>query len=279
MTRPALVVDLGGRRYRVERPFHAPGQGTVSDVAVAVDGTVHALLRRDPLVDQYGPGVITLSSDGAVLAQWGEEIADAHMLAASRDGTVYIVDRDAHEIITFRDGLRVGGLGTRNSPFGPFNHPTGVAVAPEGSIYVCEGYAGHSVYRFTPDGTEIARWGSYGTGPGEFRNAHAVWVRQDGSVVVVDRENDRLQVFDPEGELLHIWGGFVKPLDVWGDLEGCLYVSDFTPSLTMLDVDGIRVGRCRPVLNVAHGLSGAPDGTIYFAEPAPSRISRIVPLN
>ena len=48
-------------------------------------------------------------------------------------------------------------------------------------------------------------------------NPHAVWVQPDGRVVVVDRENDRLQVFTPEGEFIAIWCGYVKPLDIWGD--------------------------------------------------------------
>lgn len=279
MTEPGLVVALGGRRYRVERPFYLPSSGTVSDVTVAADGTIHVLVRRDPLVDLPGPAIVSLNADGEVLAEFGTEVADAHMLAAAAGDTLHVVDRDAHEVIEFRGGQRAGGLGTRHGPGKPFNHPTGVAVAPDGALYVCEGYAGHTVWRFGNDGRILSQWGAHGSGPGAFINAHALWVRPDGSVVVVDRENDRLQVFDHDGTLLHIWTDFVKPLDVWGDAEGRLYVSDFAPSLTLLDVDGTRLGQCRPVLNVAHGLCGAPDGTIYFAEPSPSRISRIVPLS
>ena len=278
MTATGLIVALGSHRYRVERPFFIPTTGTVTDVSVTEEGHIHVLVRRDPLVDQPGSSIFSLSPEGDVLAEFGSEVADAHMLAAAPNGSLHVVDRDAHEVIEFRGGLRVGGLGTRNGPQEPFNHPTGIAVAPDGSLYVCEGYAGHSVWRFGTDGSILARWGAHGSGPGEFVNAHALWVRPDGSVVVVDRENDRLQVFDPDGILLHIWGGFVKPLDIWGDPEGRVYVSDLSPSLTLLDFDGIRLGQCRPVLNAAHGLCGAADGTIYFAEPSPSRISRIVPL-
>ncbi len=278
MTRPDLVVALGGRRYRVERPFFQPPSGTVSDVAVSADGAIHVLVRRDPLVDCPGPGIFSLSTQGQLLAAFGEEIADAHMIAADEEGTLHVVDRDAHVILTFRNGRRIGSLGARHRPGEPFNHPTGIAIAPDGALYACEGYAGHTVWRFGKDGQIASQWGRHGRGPGEFINAHALWVRPDGSVVVADRENDRLQVFDPNGALLHIWTGFVKPLDIWGDSEGHIYVSDFTPSLTLLDANGARLGQCRPVLNVAHGLCGAPDGSIYFAEPSPSRVSRIVPL-
>ncbi len=279
MTAASLIVALSHQRYRVERPFFLPSSGTVTDVSVTEDGLIHVLIRRDPLVDSPGPAIIRLKTDGTVLAEYGTEVADAHMFASASNEAIYVVDRDAHEVIKFCGDKRVGGLGTRYGPREPFNHPTGVAVAPNGSLYVCEGYAGHTVWHFDSDGQILSQWGSHGRGPREFVNAHALWVRPDGSVVIVDRENDRLQIFDPNGVLLHIWTGFVKPLDVWGDSKGRLYVIDLAPSLTLLDVDGTRLGQCRPVLNVAHGLCGAPDGTIYFAEPSPNRISRIVPLD
>jgi peptidylglycine monooxygenase len=86
-------------------------------------------------------------------------------------------------------------------------------------------------------------------------------------------------VFDRGGRLLGIWTGFHRPSDICADAEGRLYVSDAVPTLTCLAPDGTRLGRCRPVLNGAHGLIGAPDGTIYLAEGNPSRVTRLVPAS
>ncbi|WP_340109372.1 peptidase [Pikeienuella sp. HZG-20] len=279
-TERSLTVALGDRRYRVERPFFAnEGPGAVSDVAIGAGGVVLALIRTDPLVDPHGPAVFELDAAGRIQASWGDDlILDAHMLAVAGDGRVFIVDRDAHEIVICKDGCRVGGVGLRHGPLQPFNHPTGVAFAPGGDIYVSDGYANHRVHRFAPDGRLIKSWGEAGDGPGAFMNPHSVWVRTDGSVVVVDRENDRLQLFTPDGELVDIWTGFVKPLDVWGDAEDNLYVTDFIPSLTMLSADGARIGQCRPVLNGAHGISGDGKGNLFLAEPSPSRISKLTRL-
>ncbi|QIE56753.1 peptidase [Pikeienuella piscinae] len=276
----SLTVALGDRRYRVERPFFAnEGPGAVSDVAICADGTTLALIRTDPLVGPVGPAVFELNADGGIQASWGDDlILDAHMVAAAPDGRVFVVDRDAHEIVICKDRRRVGGIGTRHGPLQPFNHPTSVAFAPDGDIYVSDGYANHRVHRFAPDGRLIGSWGEAGDGPGAFMNPHSVWVRTDGNVVVVDRENDRLQLFTPDGELLDIWTGFVKPLDVWGDAEDNLYVTDFIPSLTMLSADGVRIGRCRPVLNGAHGITGDAEGNLFLAEPSPSRISKLARL-
>ena len=105
-----------------------------------------------------------------------------------------------------------------------------------------------------------------------------VGVVPDGRVVVVDRENDRLQVFSADGDLLDVWGGFKQPLDIWGDGEGNLFVTDLVPSLSMLSRDGKTVGRCRPVLNGAHGIWGDADGHLFLAEPNPSRVTRLVPV-
>lgn len=277
-----LVVGLGDRRYRVERPWGdlPHDAGRVSDVTVDSRGHVFVLLRYDPLVDAPGTPVVELDRDGVRVNAWGAElIADSHMLACSDDDRLHIVDRDAHEvIICSAKGERLGGIGQRHRPLAPFNHPTDVAFAPSGDIYVSDGYANSKVHRFNNDGTAIGSWGALGRGRGEFMNPHAIWVLADGRVVVVDRENDRLQVFTAGGDLLHVWGGFKQPLDIWGDAGGNLFVTDLVPSLCMLSHDGKMLGRCRPVLNGAHGVWGDSDGNLFLAEGHPSRITRLAPM-
>jgi hypothetical protein len=277
-----LIVGLGNRRYRVERPWgDLPGDaGRVTDVTVDSRGHVFVLMRYDPSVDAPGTPVVELDPSGARVSAWGGElIADAHMLTCSND-RLYIVDRDAHEIvICSNQGKRVGGIGRRHRPLEPFNHPTDVAFAPSGDIFVSDGYANSKVHRFKDDASPVISWGALGRGRGEFMNPHAVWILPDGRVVVIDRENDRLQVFTAEGELLDIWGNFKQPLGIWGDAQGNVFVTDLVPSLSMLSADGKLLGRCRPVLNGAHGLCGDADGNLFLAEGNPSRITRLAPVS
>lgn len=278
----ALTVALGDRFFRVERPFGAwpANSGKVSDVTVGPDGRVHVLLRHDPLVDPDDPRVIVLDKAGNFLSAYGgAEIADSHCLTAHPDGRIFVVDRDMHEIIIFSpEGQHIGGIGRRGVPHQPFNHPTDLAIAPSGEIYVSDGYAGWHVHRFAADGRHISTWGSFGSGPGQFAEPHGIWCLPDGRVVVIDRSNHRLQVFDPEGRFLAEWPGFRRPVAIWGDAAGRLYVTDETPSLTCLAADGRRIGRARPMLNGAHGLYGMPDGSLLLAESNPSRITRLVPI-
>jgi sugar lactone lactonase YvrE len=249
-------------------------------VAVDADGKVHVLLRFDPLVDAPAPRVITHGAEGKCVGAWGEDIlADSHMIVPAPGNRLFVVDRDAHQIvICTTNGQRLGQIGERNRPHAPFNHPTDVAFCPQGTIYVSDGYANARVHRFTPVGKPITAWGTLGHGPGEFLNPHAIWVMPDGRVVVADRENSRLQVFSADGDLLAIWTGFQKPLDIWGDAQGRLYVTDLVPSLSLLSPDGEVLGRCRPVLNGAHGICGDGKGNLYLAEGNPSRVTRLVPM-
>ena len=276
-----LTVALGDQRYRVDRPFGAwpANSGKVSDVTVGTDGRVFVMLRHDPMMDPDDHRVIVLSPDGHFLDAWGgDEIADSHYLTAAPDGKIYAVDRDMHEVIVFAsDGKRIGGLGKRGVPHAPFNHPTDIAIAPSGDIYVSDGYAGWHVHRFDSSGRHIRTWGGFGKAPGQFAEPHAIWCLPDERVVVVDRCNERLQVFDKEGTFLEEWGGFRRPVGIWGDRSGRIYVTDEVPSLHCLGPDGSRIGRARPMLNGAHGIFGTAEGVLYLAESNPSRITRLTP--
>lgn len=147
-----------------------------------------------------------------------------HGITVAADGRVAIVDGDTHIVRFFSpDGELLQTVGKKNKPADtgmttdnpvpgwtatvtrsgrPFNRPTKAAFAPDGSFYVSDGYGNARVHHFDPDGALIRSWGEPGVGPGEFKLPHAVIVRRDGTVVVADREADRLQVFSPEGEWL-----------------------------------------------------------------------------
>jgi hypothetical protein len=273
-----LIVCLGSRRYRVERPWGQKfSDGRVTDVAVGPHEQLFVLLRRDPLVDTAGDAVIELDADGRTVTGWGKDmIADAHMLRCSPDGRVFIVDRDAHEVVICSiEGRKLGSLGRRHQPHQPFNHPTCVAFDPSGEVYVSDGYANHKIHRFRHDGTLMHSWGEHGGDNGQFLNPHAVWVSSNGAVHVVDRGNNRVQVFTGDGKWSDQWTGLSQPLGIWGDANDNIFVTDLVPSLSMFSKSGKLLGRCRPVLNGAHGVTGDSKGNLYLAEGNPSRVTRL----
>jgi hypothetical protein len=282
MPRETLQVALGPHRYRVERPWGdlPEGPGRVTDVACDAAGRVYVQFRTDPSVDPPSPGIVVLSAEGTRLAAWGESVADGHMASVHPDGRVFVVDRDAHEITIFAsDGRRLGALGQRHTPGAPFNAPCDVAFAPDGTTYVADGYGNSLVHRFGARGEYLGAFGGPGRRGGEFSTPHSVWVLPDGRVLVADRENNRVQIFTAEGAHLRDVIDLHKPMDVHGGPDGSFYVTDQVPRLSWFAGDGKLLGRCRPVLNGAHGMwRDAKSGVIYLAEQTPSRITRLVPV-
>jgi peptidylglycine monooxygenase len=282
VTREDLFVALGPQRYRIERPWGdlPDGPGRISDVACDAAGRVYVQLRTDPTVDPPSPGIVVLSPAGERLAAWGEAVLDGHMLSVHPDGRVFVVDRDAHEVVIFDPaGRRLGGLGTRHAPGDPFNAPCDVAFAPDGSIYVADGYGASRVHRYSPAGVYRGAWGRPGRRAGEFSTPHSVWVLPDGRVLVADRENNRVQAFLPDGTPLAEIGDLHKPMSVHGGPDGTFYVTDQVPRLSLFAGDGKLLGRCRPVLNGAHGMwRDAASGVIYLSEQTPNRVTRLVPV-
>lgn len=277
-----LRVQLGEKLFGIERPWGAlpATPGRITDLAVDKEGLVHVLLRRDSAVDPAGPCVVTLAADGAFVRMWGEALClDAHKIAAAADGRLAIVDRDAHRILFCDANGRVQQqIGESHRPGSPFNHPSDIAFAPDGGFYVADGYGNGRIHCFDRSGGLIASWGSVGTAPGAFLTPHGICVLSDGRVIVADRENSRVQSFTADGALLAVWDAFLRPQDVVADAEGRIHVCDSIPTLSLLSADGALLGRCRPVLNGAHGLWLGPSGDIFLAETNPNRITRLFPV-
>ncbi|AJE47866.1 hypothetical protein [Celeribacter indicus] len=274
----SLFVRLADTTYRVERPFFAPEPSQrVSDVAVDAEGRVHVLLRVDPLTHPPIPAVVVLDPEGCPLERYGEEVLDAHGLTIAPDGGVWVVDRDAHRLLEYRGGRLARSIGRPDRPGEPFNHPTAVAFGSDGAV-VAGGYADASVHVLDSRMEPLRRFGRLGRAPDALSSVHAVWQSPAGSIYVVDRNNDAIKRFSATGELLAVYDAFFQPQAVTGRGDGTLLVTDTTPTLTLMSPDLQPLAQCRPVDSGAHGVSKSPCGTIYLAEPAPSRVSRLVPI-
>ncbi len=212
----------------------------VDGVAVDSQDRVYLLTRGDARLIVY-------NRDGSFVRSWGEGVFTprTHGVTIGPDDSVYAVDDGDHSVRKFTpEGKQLMVIGTPGVPSDtgydikagvksilrggpPFNRPTGAAVAPNGDIYVCDGYGNARIHRFTADGTLIRSWGEPGIGPGQFFLPHGICIAPDGRVFVADRENDRLQIFSPEGEFLDQWTHLQRPTDVCMDREGRIYVSNF----------------------------------------------------
>ena len=272
-----LITGSGKHTYEVIRPWgqlpHGLQFAGVSRVAVDSQDRVYMYQRGDP-------PVLIFDREGKFLGSWGADmIIDAHGIYISPEDHLYLVNRDAHQVLKFTlDGRLLMTLGTHGGPSlqGPFNHPTDVCVSSTGEIYVADGYGNSRVHKFSPDGTLLQSWGSPGREPGQFRVPHGIWVEGDTRVYVADRENGRIQVFTTEGEFLAQWSDFYRATDVYMDASGTVYVTDLVPRLSILSREGELLARGRPVLDMAHGVCGDSRGDLYIAEASAQRVSKLI---
>jgi len=285
----------------------------VADVAVDSSGRVYLFCRSEHPVLVY-------ERDGRFVRSWGEGVFTlrAHSVTIAPDDTLWFTDDADQTVRRFtREGRVLATIGTSGRPSDtgydgetvtsithggpPFNRPTSVAVAPNGDLYVSDGYGNARVHQFSPGGELRRSWGEPGTGPGQFMVPHGVTVHRDGRVFVCDRENDRIQIFSPDGEFLEQWTAVQRPTKLVFDQRGIAIVAELTwreglrsfrtgpitlnrPSrIAMLDERGAvlaRLGDIGPIDDTwgaadpcragnfcaPHGLALDPNGDLYVAE-------------
>ena len=233
---------LGELRFEVLESWERLPAGyrhlDVCGVATDSHDRVYIITRDDARVIVYEP-------DGSFVTSWGEGrfTPRTHGITIGPDDLVYCVDDGDHTVRKFTpDGELLMTLGTsgvasdtgydgrsldsilRGGP--PFNRPTNLAVAPNGDLYVTDGYGNARVHRFSASGELIQSWGQPGTRPGQFNLPHGVWTASDGRVLVADRENDRIQIFSPDGEFIEQWTDVQRPTAIYIDRDGLVYVSE-----------------------------------------------------
>ena len=222
--------------------------------------------------------VIVFDRAGKFLRSFGEgDFKNAHGITAAPDGTLWLADNGDHTVKQFTlEGKRLKTLGTPGveaEPGMPFRKPTDVAVAPDGYVYISDGYGNSRVHVYTPAGAYKKSWGQPGVGDGDFNLPHNIWVTSDGRVLVADRENHRVQVFDLAGKHMATWPDFIQPTDIHVDRNGTVYVAELRNRVTICDSTGKALARWGRVPTKEPGYFTAPHavwvdshGDLYVGE-------------
>jgi sugar lactone lactonase YvrE len=141
-------------------------------------------------------------------------------------------------------------------------HPTSIAVAPDGRIFVADGYGKSWVHSYDADGDWLASFGGPGDGPSNMACCHGLLVdrRVDPArLLVADREHHRIQVFDLDGRLQRtVEGFFRRPCSMTTDGE-LLVVPDLAGRVTILDREFALVGH----------LGEHPDSSLWAVNEVP----------
>jgi DNA-binding beta-propeller fold protein YncE len=247
----AVSKRVGSGAYQYELVENWPKveiAGGIADVTCDASGRVYAGVRNrqadgKPGNILRGDGhVLVLDRDGNVVDTWEHKAGSPHGIWITPSGELFLADTVTHTITKHAPSgevlLTLGTPGKTGQPGAPFNMPTHAVEAPNGDIFVSDGYGQNRIHRFSAKGEHILSFGSGdgvfiprrfgigdtggtpGTGPGQFNVPHDVYVDRDSHVYVLDRENNRWQVFTADGEQISICDGLDHPNKILLDADG-----------------------------------------------------------
>ena len=235
---------------------------------------------------------------GKLITSWGAgQFIMPHGLTIDREDNVWLTDVGLHQVFKFtHDGKLLLTLGERAKPgddHSHFNLPTDVAVLADGSFYVSDGYKNTRVMKFAADGRYDFEWGGKGSEPGLFNLPHGIAVDTKGRIIVCDRSNSRLQVFDARGKFLTQWKGphIGRPYGVAVAADDHVFSVDggdptAEPAergkVVELDGEGHVLdtfgspGKGPGQFQLGHDIAVGADGAVYVAEGSGKRVQKFI---
>jgi 6-bladed beta-propeller len=318
-----VSLDRQGNIWVFHRCFNTvpPGHAT----CIGRGDSNPPILEFDPsgkLLKGFGAGLFayphgfTIDPDGNL---WASDVNDQAtvlgMSAKNSEGSI-----PGQEVLKLSPEGKVltmlGKEGVAGNGPDTFDRPTGVAVAPNGDIFVSDGhmpnqYHNARVVKFTKDGRFIKAWGRLGSGPGEFDEPHDIFIGgSQERVYVADRRNKRIQVFDQDGNFIAAWKQFGEPSSVFVGKDDTIYVGASFPNSTSKEdekndrswstqpgreseIRGIMIGSAKDgslkafipdprdpnqmgVGTSASGIAADDMGTIYAADVGPHNLRKYV---
>ena len=256
--------------------------GVVSSMAADSEDRVH-IIDREP-----NPAIVVLDRDGVLQRTWGQDFFKVpHSIWIDEDDLIYITDCGLHTVtIHSPSGELISTIGTPGEPGAPgkpFNRPTWAIRADDGELYVTDGYGQNLVHRFSAGGELLQTWGGDGKEPGQFDVPHCVRIDSRNRVLVVDRTNERVQIFDREGSFQGEWTHLMAANDLYIDDDDVVYLAEAPRRISILDLDGNVITQWGEegtgpgqMVDHPHGIWADSRGDIYMCEVpfAPNRLTK-----
>jgi len=250
------------------------------------------------------PTIMRISPEGHLEEQWGAGLfVTPHSITVDRGGgshrrratpghtpavdptdglTVWLTDTSLHQVFQLElpSGEVRRQLGEKGVPgSGPqhFNKPTDVAIASDGSLYISDGYGNSRVVLFrrglsaagAVEYTYELEFGHFGSGSAQFANPHGVTLDSTDRAYVADRNNGRIQVFSPSGQLEAVWEPEIKALQSTSGKPwmGFVCALDYDPVLGVIFAlvgDTVTMYDLRGRVVQHWGTAGNGDGQFNF---------------
>ena len=265
--------------------------GASSDVAFDAKGHLWVLSRGKQPINEF-------DENGKYVRGFGEGLMTrSHGIRFDGEGNLWVTDVGGHTVMKLSTQGQVlltlgtkGKAGEWNEAAGLqlLNEPNDLVFAPNGNFFVTQGHtpgAGKGdprVLKFDKNGKFLKTWGGKGTDAGKFDVAHGIAIDAKGLLWVTDRENQRIQIFDQEGQYIREvkYMGLPCSLDIGKDF--IYMVNGFAGQVLKLDLDGkVLAAVGKPGNGVgefgeAHFIAVSPRGEIYVADSVNRTVQKFV---
>jgi hypothetical protein len=196
--------------------------------------------------------MVVFDEKGTFVRSWGREFEGGahglHIRAEGREEFLYLCDTKRAVVVKATlAGDTVWSIGyPKESPKYTLDadgkpavkySPTNVAIAPNGDVYVGDGYGSSYINQYSKDGAYIRTFGGKGTGAGELDCPHGLIVDERGAtpaLLVADRGNKRLQSFTLDGKHLGFHAGTNAPCHFHSH-GSLMVVPDLFARVTLID--------------------------------------------
>jgi sugar lactone lactonase YvrE len=219
----------------------------------------------------------------------------SHGLRIDREGNIWATDVSAHFVVKLSpQGEVLLTLGTKGqagewneaAQSHRFNEPNDVAIADNGDIFVVQGHTpgrgDPRVLKFNAQGKFLKTWGGRGARPGQFAVAHGIAIDSKGQLWVTDRENQRIEIFDQDGQFIRELKYAGLPCGLAIGRDDIYMVNGFAGQLLRLDLNGAvlaatgRPGKGLGEFGEAHFVAESPKGEIYVADTVNATLHKFI---
>ena len=264
--------------------------GATAAVAFDAGGHLFVLTRGAQAFFEFDPS-------GAFVRAFGEGMfTRSHGLRIDPDGNLWATDVGGHIVVKLNPAGQVlltlgtkGEAGDWNEAAGSrkLNQPNDVAIARNGDVFIVQGHTpgpngDARVLKFDRTGRFIKSWGGKGKDAGQFQVAHGIAIDAVGLLWVMDRENQRIQVFDADGAFIKqiTYAGLPCSIDI--GRQYIYMVNGFAGQVLRMDLNGKvlaalgKPGKGPGEFGEAHFLAVSPKDEIYVADSVNGALVKFV---
>ncbi|MDG1685830.1 MAG: 6-bladed beta-propeller [Flavobacteriaceae bacterium] len=279
------IIGHGDFRYRVDKKWgiQDPAQFPVNDCHEMILDKKNRIFMT---TTHPKNNILIYDRGGKILGSWGTDYPGAHGLTISEEGEeefLFITDPETHKVC--KTTLKGRKLFEINTPREISDYksedqfkPTETAIAPNGDIYVADGYGLDFIIQYDKSGNYIRHFGGKGNKDDNFDCCHGIVFDsrdKNNSLLITSRSENVFKRFTPDGKHIQtinlpscyicrpvlkngmLYFAVIVTKD-WGTYDGMLAVLDENNSVVSFP------GGSKPVYNNSQLIASVYDQSTFF---------------